>query len=1501
MKAETHSVISNETTTLRKLGVEVQDNTKQNLACVINRIIEPNPFLSGLLIVIQFIQVIIIGIAPTIGGFLKNVNNLKFLDHLITYIIHPALLTNKTSDINFYILIVLGVIDVIWLVLFIAFIIQFNARKTFSVLAVKLIYYIGYYLLRIIGPTSISSSAYFLRCLYIEEMVDKTAHAILGIAVAICVIFIQLYMIQIISSSPDIDIKNITISWPLQKTEIFYRVCVLYFLPFATELFRDTAPQAIGTYLVNAIAAIIGIVLVYMHNSFIFTNGRTTVFSLYISLLSASLLSLIYDFIGGIEYIYIAIFIVLIIVAALLINFILNKKNRQLIDNLYLKFDDLTEAIDTPEQVIDLLHVGLIFVAPCVVNRTLQNWALSVWPTEQKMLLVIAYVYYVMNVPYRDILDILSEAVDIKPLTSMEVMLFYQIFKRLPTREVKLTRRLESVRRMYGIPKASATAFWDCIIQRQWDEAITRCYNFSDDIDKINQVFTSLIFDNPSSDTVMQEFIKFADNIQGNHIAALHAQAEINRRAYAREQQEEEKDAIQQQDQSSQVQLSKLSSIRSSVFLSEFSEAAGPADKANTNLQKAFNVRPLYWPNYFAGTIVFIALCAVAATIILYCVSKSNSEKLKTEVELASSNHVMIHKLAQALELTMRFTTCNEDEYHSITGEKIDLTATRDNLSTINHQFDQLLSDSLGMYSVLPETLRAWVDEQVSTYDAESTITADNAEEKTTYLNISLMSAIRIFQVRALTISYSPASYIGDVSNPSSDAILVGYMYPAVAEVSKVLNAHILDDITSSKKSNNKTMYMTTGILIGAGFLILIISMPLVIFGYRKEYNFFVSILQSIPPKSAFKMLTLEEQKLSSSMEARFENTSKKISSSFYGIGHMVLIYIAVFVITPIPLVIILIHFLDYQTGISFISQALQLSSSFVADFGFLCLYAYRIVSGFPSPYTKEQELSLLNGSGEQTTSNYRELFFGGTQRFPDGIIKKYPNLMDKVNSHKCTIILGEGQLNSSCMSFHDMVFFLFDQINRICSLVDSSLPTSFNTSWWRKFYPVARAALTTGIQEYYEMLTEITEDLSKTDEIYTIVSLAAGIVLFLIASIGGYCYKKYVMEPKLKNLIKPLLLMPLAVVNDCPMLLRYLQGEYDQVFRQTGRDKNRKSNENGSIPLIDFVTEGVLVVNQDGTIIGSNKKYHELMNNTAEEVLGLNVRGVLPQNVNTLFEALDTLKSGNVPQSTTAVDTLLFTEDDQEVQARVSLIIQTGEHVKQATCAFIISDRSELIKSQALLRKEKANVENLLDSILPHNIAISLLNGQADISFEAQKGLILFSDLVSFTPMCSKMSAKQIMTCLNLLFTRFDNELSKYKRVTKLKTIGDAYVCATGIFEGDGPLEAAACEIVQFAITIQRIIPQLNKQHGFTLKQRVGVHCGGPLICGVLGKEKPLFEVIGATVDLAEELEAKCLHEKVHISQPVADLITNLSIKLEERTGVKVEGIEGTTYTINP
>ena len=772
------------------------------------------------------------------------------------------------------------------------------------------------------------------------------------------------------------------------------------------------------------------------------------------------------------------------------------------------------------------------------------------------------------------------------------------------------------------------------------------------------------------------------------------------------------------------------------------------------------------------------------------------------------------------------------------------------------------------------------------------------------------------------------------------------YLFKAVSAACTEMIINVQHIVQEEKGKTSSMVYIIIACILGVDFILFLIFIIHSYFMVRKEMNFFISLFASMPIKQLNHILKKENiihideatnEEIIEKPNVFNINESHMAPSKYYCLPIALLSFWCLILI-PIPIIWILLGFHTHINASLFVVRSLYQSTKVIGCFGNVALYAFRTVTKF----LEFKDFKEMRSNNEYMFRYYLNLFFGYQYKvydieqteYQDSLVGQYPDeilqvrIDEIIDKNNCSFVSTD-DIDPKCITFHDSIFYLYNHVNRLMDLIERNASTDPNlrefhyytdengvkkrryglgTNWWRKFYKFVEASLDYGIPSFYNLFEVIIQKQQNQMELFLLLGIVLGIFFFVFMNffVWNYCFHK--LKKNLKSMLRPILLMGVEPIMESPIIVKFLQGDYDTSSRISSSITDAKKLlkvQEGSIPLLNYILEGVLVCSADGIIIASNKNYHSMMGNTAEDVLGLNVRSVLPDTLNPIFEAMDVIANGGVLEQTITLETIFLTEEGKKLNTRVSLVVKldVGEGGnKQTTCGLIISDRSDLITAQTQLLEEKKTVEQLLDTILPHNIAVSLLNGNRDISFEVEKALVLFSDIVSFTPMSSKMTAKQVMTMLNLLFTDFDTDLATFKRVTKLKTIGDAYVCAAGIFEGDGPIEEAATEIVTFATHMQQIIPRLNAKHGYKIHMRIGIDAGGPLICGVLGKEKPLFEVIGETVNISEELEASSLHDKVHISEAVVALIEGRGFKMEPRNPpVKVIGIpEGaTTYTI--
>lgn len=198
----------------------------------------------------------------------------------------------------------------------------------------------------------------------------------------------------------------------------------------------------------------------------------------------------------------------------------------------------------------------------------------------------------------------------------------------------------------------------------------------------------------------------------------------------------------------------------------------------------------------------------------------------------------------------------------------------------------------------------------------------------------------------------------------------------------------------------------------------------------------------------------------------------------------------------------------------------------------------------------------------------------------------------------------------------------------------------------------------------------------------------------------------------------------------------------------------------------------------------------------------------------------------------------------------------------------------------------EKEKTEKLMLNILPKSIADKLKEKEQVIAGFYPNTTILFSDIVSFTAMSAKMSADDLVELLNDLYTRFDIR-SERLGVEKIKTIGDAYMAATGV-----PFERVdhADVMADMAIGMFEDLLAFNKENNLRMGMRIGMH-SGPVTAGVIGKTKFCFDLWGNSVNTASRMESTCIPGRIQVSPSTFEAL-NGRFELEERELIECKGL---------
>jgi class 3 adenylate cyclase len=175
-----------------------------------------------------------------------------------------------------------------------------------------------------------------------------------------------------------------------------------------------------------------------------------------------------------------------------------------------------------------------------------------------------------------------------------------------------------------------------------------------------------------------------------------------------------------------------------------------------------------------------------------------------------------------------------------------------------------------------------------------------------------------------------------------------------------------------------------------------------------------------------------------------------------------------------------------------------------------------------------------------------------------------------------------------------------------------------------------------------------------------------------------------------------------------------------------------------------------------------------------------------------------------------------------------------------------------------------RARADRLVDNVLPKKIADRLRQGEARVADGRAEAVVVFIDIVGFTKLTRRLGASHLIETLDDIFSRLDEAAIHYG-IEKIKTIGDAYMAAAGVVEE--PAVRDACDAAQFALAAQTIIEEAGQTLGYPLKARIGLH-NGPLVAGVLGKAKLVFDVWGDAVNVASRLESSGNPGEIRVSE---------------------------------
>jgi guanylate cyclase len=197
-----------------------------------------------------------------------------------------------------------------------------------------------------------------------------------------------------------------------------------------------------------------------------------------------------------------------------------------------------------------------------------------------------------------------------------------------------------------------------------------------------------------------------------------------------------------------------------------------------------------------------------------------------------------------------------------------------------------------------------------------------------------------------------------------------------------------------------------------------------------------------------------------------------------------------------------------------------------------------------------------------------------------------------------------------------------------------------------------------------------------------------------------------------------------------------------------------------------------------------------------------------------------------------------------------------------------------------------QARVESLLLNILPEEVAERLQDEPHAIADHFDDASILFADVVDFTPLSSRLDAREIVGLLDRLFTSFDDLVDRYD-VEKIKTIGDCYMVAAGV---PRPRADHAHALAEMAFEMRDCARDCLAAGGEgNLQLRIGIS-SGPVVAGVIGRRRFLYDLWGDTVNMASRMESHGTPGAIQVTRSTWELVRD-DFDTEPRGLVEVKG----------
>lgn len=322
---------------------------------------------------------------------------------------------------------------------------------------------------------------------------------------------------------------------------------------------------------------------------------------------------------------------------------------------------------------------------------------------------------------------------------------------------------------------------------------------------------------------------------------------------------------------------------------------------------------------------------------------------------------------------------------------------------------------------------------------------------------------------------------------------------------------------------------------------------------------------------------------------------------------------------------------------------------------------------------------------------------------------------------------------------------------------------------------------------------------------------------------------------------------------------------------------------------LFENASDLILSIDPQGRFLYANRACQQALGYSFKQLKAISMFELLP--VTEKIEFAKNFRKVLEGETLEHIRMALMTAEGRQIAIEGSINCKQLEG-KTIAARAMFRDITQRLATEAALHEQQQRAEQLLLNVLPAQIAAKLKKDNKTIAEKFDRATVLFADITNFTEMAGRLSPIKLVNLLNVIFSQFDR-LTELHQLEKIKTIGDAYMVVGGVPESRPDCVQA---VADFALDMQTAIAQFNRDRNYNLSMRVGIHTG-PVVAGVIGLKKFIYDLWGDTVNIASRMESHGIAGRIQVTREVCDCLqTQYNFEYRGRIPIKGKG-EMETY----